>query len=147
MEPIIGQLSTSLPHIATLEAQKDTDLVTIVKVAANENAPRDTETMVTVTDLPLINTNYPARSTTATTTKKTRKNVGDRRERQECEKDRKKHDNLPEKLLSTHDQALMREGSHQGGDVGGDFRDVQVPTIANTDPGMTTAHYPFQIIS
>ena len=49
-----------------------------------------------------------------------------RRERREREKDRerRRHDDPPEEPTSAHDQASVREGSHHGGDTGGDFHDA-----------------------
>jgi len=137
-----------LPHVASLEAQKDTDLVAIVKAPANENALRDTETTTTATDLPPIDTDRPARSTTATTMMKIRKNVGDVDARGGnakrigknttiCRRDRRVPMTRPRCTREVTTEVMSEVTS----------RTLQVSTIANTDPGMTTTHYPFQIIS
>lgn len=137
-----------LPHVATLGAQKDTDLVAIVKAPANENALRDTEMTTTATDLPPIDIDHPARSTTATTTMKIRKNVGDADARGGNAKRIGKSTMIyrrNRRVSMTRPRCTKGVTTEVMSEV--TSRTLQVSTIANTDPGMITTHYPFQIIS
>ena len=145
-------VDTPLPHAATLEAQTDKDLVAIVKAPANGNTLRDTETTITAMDLPLIDIDRPARSITAMKMMRILKNVGDadaigenaKRIGIAIGKNTTTHQRN-RRVPTTRPRCTREVTTKVMSEV--TSKTLQVPTIANTDPGMSSTRYPFQNIS
>ena len=140
---------TPLPRVAKLEVQKDTDPVVTAMPHVNENALRDTETTITATDLPPIDTDHPVGGM-AMKVMKIRKSVGDVDARGGIAKrigiamgrNTMVRQRNPRALttrrwrVKTATEVTLEESSTT----------LQVYTIANIDLGMTPMRCPFRII-
>ena len=142
---------TPLLHVATLEIRTGTDPVATVMAHAIENAPRDIKTTITATDLPLVDTDRPARGITAMMATKIRKSVGDvdtrggiakrigiaiGRDTTTCQIDPRAPTTNRWRVRIATREATLEESSTT----------LQVYMRANTGLGMTPTRCPFRII-
>ena len=144
-------VDTPLPRVATSGVQTNTDPVATAMVHAKENAPRDTKTMITAMDLPLVDTDLPARSTVVMRMMKIQKSVGDvdarggivggigiaiGRNTTIRRINRLASTTRPQCVREVITEAILEATSTM----------LQVCTIANTDLGTTMTRCPFRII-